>query len=60
MQRFSSEYIQLYDDTIRRVVAENDDWHLWLYSSPSNGQIQANQSIIQDDPQDSNFGDSTT
>lgn len=53
-RRFENEYIFLYD-TIREIVQESDNWHLWLYSSPSNGN---KSQVINRNPQDNNFGDS--
>lgn len=53
--RFILEYIQLYRDVIERAVRENDEWHIWLYSSPSNGN-ETNK-VINENPQDNNRGD---
>ncbi|KAJ6639178.1 Beta-mannosidase [Pseudolycoriella hygida] len=55
--RFAREYLKLYKDTIAEEVKKNDEWHLWLYSSPSNGKKRSNESIIQNDPQDWHYGD---
>lgn len=49
------EYIQLYNYTIEKAVKENDQWHIWLYSSPSNGNKLAK--IVNDNPGDNNYGD---
>lgn len=53
--RFMSEYIQLYKGVIEKAVKENDKWHIWLFSSPSNGNKVTN--ILNQNPQDNNFGD---
>lgn len=53
--RFVDEYIKLYSH-IRDIVVENDPYHIWIFSSPSNG-IQ-NSSILNVNPQDDDFGDS--
>lgn len=50
-----SEYVRLYRDTIEAAVKRNDQWHIWLYSSPSNG-IKIDQ-VINSNPQDNNYGD---
>lgn len=50
-----SEYIQLYEGVIEKAVKENDKWHIWLFSSPSNGNKLAK--ILNQNPQDNNFGD---
>lgn len=49
------EYIQLYNYTIEKAVKENDQWHIWLYSSPSNGNKLAK--IINENPGDNSYGD---
>lgn len=57
--RFSKEYIKLYDGIIKTAIIQNDESHPWLYSSPSNGRSKYNESIIiQNDPQDWHYGDS--
>lgn len=56
MSRFTDEYIKLYRDIVEKAVLENDQWHPWLYSSPSNGN-QSNK-VINQNPQDNNYGDS--
>lgn len=56
--RFDGEYARLYETTVRQAVAAVDRWHPWLFSSPSNGPMRANESLIQADPQDARFGDS--
>lgn len=53
--RFMREYVQLYRDVIEKAVVENDQWHIWLYSSPSNGN--QSQKVINENPQDNNYGD---
>lgn len=53
-KRFEEEYVFLYDK-IRESVQANDKWHIWLFSSPSNGN---NSQIINQNPQDNQFGDS--
>ncbi|KAG4075854.1 hypothetical protein HA402_003680 [Bradysia odoriphaga] len=55
--RYVTEYLRLYNDTIANEVHRNDQWHIWLYSSPSNGKKKSNESIIQDNPQDWHYGD---
>lgn len=54
--RFMNEYIQLYKDVIEKTVQENDQWHTYLYSSPSNGN--KTHDVINSNPQDNNYGDS--
>lgn len=54
--RFMNEYIQLYKDVIEKTVQENDQWHTYLYSSPSNGN--KTHAVINSNPQDNNYGDS--
>lgn len=53
--RFQNEYIKLYRDVIEKAVRENDQWHTWLYSSPSNGNLT--NRVINRNPQDNNYGD---
>lgn len=53
-KRFEEEYVLLYDK-IRESRQANDKWHIWLYSSPSNGN---KSQIINQNPQDNQFGDS--
>lgn len=53
--RFIQEYIQLYQDVVAKSVRENDEWHVWLYSSPSNGN--KSQHVINANPQDNYHGD---
>lgn len=56
--RFWNEYVDLYDGIVKNEVVKNDIWHEFLYSSPSNGKVRSNESIIHQDPQDPRFGDS--
>lgn len=56
--RFANDYLKLYNDTIAKSVNQHDKWHIWLYSSPSNGKKRSNVSIIQENPQDWHYGDS--
>lgn len=49
------EYKYFYADIMKKTVEENDKWHIWLYSSPSNGNKVGQ--IINQNPQDNNFGD---
>lgn len=51
--RFIQEYTQLYED-IDKAIRDNDQWHVRLYSSPSNGN---KSNIINSNPQDNNYGD---
>lgn len=53
--RLVNEYKLLYADVVKKTVEENDIWHIWLYSSPSNGNKTAQ--IINSNPQDNHFGD---
>lgn len=53
--RFIQEYIELYDGIVAKAVHENDNWHMWLYSSPSNGNHS--NKVINENPQDNNYGD---
>lgn len=53
--RFVQEYTHLYRDVVEKAVRENDQWHIWLYSSPSNGN--RSQAVINQNPQDNNYGD---
>lgn len=53
--RFIKEYVQLYKDIIEETVLENDQWHTYLYSSPSNGN--QSRAVINSNPQDNNYGD---
>lgn len=55
-ERFVNEYKYLYDNVVKKTVEENDKWHIWLYSSPSNGN--KNGQIVNKNPQDNKFGDS--
>lgn len=55
-ERFKREYIELYDTVVRPAVINNDQSHIWLYSSPSNG-IKS-EKILNANPQDNKFGDS--
>lgn len=53
--RFIQEYVQLYKNVVEKAVRENDQWHIWLYSSPSNGN--RSHDVINENPQDNNRGD---
>lgn len=53
--RFYNEYVELYKNTVKKAVRENDKWHTWLYSSPSNGNKLS--TIINEHPGDSHYGD---
>lgn len=55
MTRFTDEYVQLYRDVVEKAVRENDHWHAWLYSSPSNGNLT--NRVVNQNPQDNNYGD---
>lgn len=50
-----NEYVELYRDTVETAVKDNDQWHIWLYSSPSNGN--KNTEILNSNPQDNHNGD---
>lgn len=53
--RFIQEYIILYRDIVEKAVRENDQWHIWLYSSPSNGN--QSHAVVNENPSDNNHGD---
>lgn len=55
LNRFTDEYVKLYRDIVEKAVRDNDQWHQWLYSSPSNGN-QTNR-VVNPNPQDNNYGD---
>lgn len=55
MSRFKNEYVKLYRDVVEKAVQENDQWHTWLYSSPSNGNLS--NRVINQNPQDNSYGD---
>lgn len=55
LNRFTDEYVTLYRDVVEKAVRDNDQWHQWLYSSPSNGN-QTNR-VVNQNPQDNNYGD---
>lgn len=55
--RFAGEYERLYGGVVGPALRAADGTRPWLFSSPSNGPLRAQEQLIQGDPQDARFGD---
>ncbi|XP_021186388.3 beta-mannosidase [Helicoverpa armigera] len=55
--KYKSEYIKLYVDTIKPIVEDLDPGRRYLVSSPSNGRESERENYIATNPYDPHFGD---
>lgn len=55
--KYKTEYIKLYVDTIKPIVEEIDPGRRYLVSSPSNGLESEKEDYIAENPYDPNYGD---
>ncbi|XP_023934715.1 beta-mannosidase [Bicyclus anynana] len=56
-EKYKSEYIKLYVDTIKPIVEGIDPGRRYLVSSPSNGRKSEEDGYIAQNPYDPNYGD---
>ena len=59
-ERYKSDYVKLYIDTIRNIILDDDYTRPFLSSSPSNGKVTEENGWISEDPKPSSphYGDS--
>ncbi|KAK2162053.1 hypothetical protein LSH36_105g04043 [Paralvinella palmiformis] len=58
-ERYKSDYVKLYIDTIRNIILDDDYTRPFLSSSPSNGKVTEENGWISEDPKPSSphYGD---
>lgn len=56
-KKFRQDYVKLYVDTIRSIVAEEDPSRPFVVSSPSNGKESEEEGYVSINPYSNLYGD---